>query len=197
MIILFYFTSFGSKSLLLTPGDNQRREENTAMTDQELKKLSRKDLLELLIIQGRERDSLKAELEKAKAALEDRKIQIEKAGSIAEAALQLNGVFEAAQAAAQQYVENIRRCSRQIEEKLAKWEEACAGQEDEKKGKIRQELLHIDKLIEGIEERNRCTFEELMPDAEGKTAGEQKEGPGGPADSCRQFNKRTDQASGE
>lgn len=78
------------------------------MTDRELRKLSRKDLLELLLAQSREVDALKDELERTKAALSDRQIHIEKAGSIAEAALRLNGVFEAAQAAADQYLENVR-----------------------------------------------------------------------------------------
>lgn len=82
--------------------------EETALTDQELRKLSRKDLLELLVSQGRERDALQAELEQVKAALKNRQLRIEHAGSIAEAALALNGVFEAAQAAAEQYLENIR-----------------------------------------------------------------------------------------
>lgn len=78
------------------------------MTNEELRKLNRKDLLKLLVRQGRECDSLRARLEEAEAALEDRRIRIEKSGSLAEAALQINGVFEAAQAAAQQYLENIR-----------------------------------------------------------------------------------------
>ena len=47
------------------------------MTDQELRKLSRKDLLELLISQGRERDTLQAELEQVKAALKNRQLHIE------------------------------------------------------------------------------------------------------------------------
>lgn len=96
------------------------------MTDQELRKLSRKDLLELLLSQARERDALQAELEQAKAKLEDRQLCIERAGSIAEAALQLNGVFTAAQAAAQQYVDNVRQRSAQVEEACAQREAACA-----------------------------------------------------------------------
>lgn len=79
------------------------------MTDRELKRLSRRDLLELLLEQSRERDALRLELEKTKAALAERKLCIEQAGSIAEAALRLNGVFEAAQAAAEQYLESIRQ----------------------------------------------------------------------------------------
>ncbi len=84
---------------------------DAAMTDRELRKLSRKDLLELLIAQGRERDALQAQLDEARAALAERQIRAERAESIAEAALQLNGVFEAAQAAAQQYLDNVRASS--------------------------------------------------------------------------------------
>lgn len=79
------------------------------MTDKELKRLSRAELLELLIGQMRENQRLEKELAAANAALQDRTIVIEQAGSIAEAALQLNGVFAAAEAAAAQYLENVRK----------------------------------------------------------------------------------------
>lgn len=85
------------------------------MTDRELKKLSRIDLLELLLEERRENEQLRVELKKAHEKLEDRTIQIEKTGSIAEAALQLNGVFEAAEAAAAQYLENVRRLAEEQE----------------------------------------------------------------------------------
>lgn len=79
------------------------------MTDKELKRLSRAELLELLISQMRENQRLEEELAAANEALQDRTIVIEQAGSIAEAALQLNGVFAAAEAAAAQYLENVRK----------------------------------------------------------------------------------------
>lgn len=79
------------------------------MTDKELKKLSRADLLELLLEESRENERLREKLRIASEKLKDRTIQIREAGSIAEAALRLNGVFEAAEAAAQQYVENVRQ----------------------------------------------------------------------------------------
>ena len=41
--------------------------------------------------------------------MSDRKLIQERAGSMAEAALQLNGVFEAADRAAREYLETIRR----------------------------------------------------------------------------------------
>ena len=83
------------------------------MTDKELRRLSRSELLEMLIAQTEENDRLKIRLEQAEAQLRDRRIEIDKAGSLAEAALSLNGVFQAAEAAAQQYLENIQRISSQ------------------------------------------------------------------------------------
>ena len=74
-----------------------------------LKMLSRQDLLEMLIQEEKRIDQLEKELAEAREALKDRQIRIDTAGSIAEAALKLNGIFEAAQAAADQYLENIRQ----------------------------------------------------------------------------------------
>ena len=101
------------------------------MTDQELRKLSRKDLLELLILQSREQEALRAQLETAKAQLRDRRLQVDRIGSLAEAALQVNGVFEAAQAAAQQYLDNIRERSENVEALCAQREALCARREEE------------------------------------------------------------------
>ena len=83
------------------------------MTDKELKRLSRGELLEMLIAQASENEKLKQELEDAQAALQDRSIAIDNAGSIAEASLQLSGVFEAAQNAAEQYLANSQRMNDQ------------------------------------------------------------------------------------
>lgn len=78
------------------------------MTEKELRRLSRADLLELLVAQSKENQALQDQLRQAREALQQRTIELEQAGSIAEAALRLNGVFEDAQKAADQYLENIR-----------------------------------------------------------------------------------------
>ena len=85
------------------------------MTDKELRKLSRQDLLEILLEQSREMDRLRAQVQELEEALENRDLELENAGSIAEASLKLNGVFEAAQAAADQYLANIRRQNAEAE----------------------------------------------------------------------------------
>ena len=81
------------------------------MTEKQLKKLSRRELLEMLVVQTRKVEKLEKELEETKRKLEDKMLDIENSGSLADAVMKLNGVFEAAENAAQQYLENIRgRC---------------------------------------------------------------------------------------
>lgn len=87
-----------------------------AMTEKELKKLRREELLEMLIVQSKRAEELEQQLAQARAQLESRGIALEEAGSIAEAAFRLNGVYEAAQAAAQQYLENIQSLSARQQE---------------------------------------------------------------------------------
>lgn len=78
------------------------------MTDKELRGLSRRELLELLVAREKENQQLRQELDDARAELNKRQIDVAKAGTMAEAALLLNGIFGAADRAALQYLENIR-----------------------------------------------------------------------------------------
>lgn len=104
------------------------------MTDKDLKRLRRDELLEMLIAQSKRTEQLERELEEARAALQSRDIFLEEAGSIAEAALRINGVFEAAQAAAQQYLDNIRRISGVQPEAAAEPEKPGEAAEPENPG---------------------------------------------------------------
>lgn len=70
--------------------------------------LSRRELLELLIEESERTEELEKQLQEAKQKLSQREIKLYEAGSIAEAALELSGVFEAAQEACAMYIENIQ-----------------------------------------------------------------------------------------
>lgn len=148
------------------------------MRQQNLKKLSRSDLLELLLEERRENERLRAELETTRKKLDDRTVWLEKAGSIAEASLQLNGVFEAAEAAAAQYLENIQRlsgeqesvCQRMEAEARKKAEITCA-EADEYSRRVRTEadqyqrqvMEKLKNLLEdqdGLRSRLNAYFEE-------------------------------------
>lgn len=110
------------------------------MTDKELKRLKRVDLLELLIAQTRENDRLKKELEEALSRLEERDLVLEEAGSIAEAAMRVNKVYQVAQAAVDQYIMSIQRLGAQ---KRADWE------------KMERETAERCRILE-IETRQKC-----------------------------------------
>lgn len=101
------------------------------MTDKELKRLSRADLMELLLRQGRENQQLRQELEQAREELADRRIRLEEAGSIAQASLAIHGVMEAAQAAADDYVQAVEALHREQQEKCQRMEAETQGKCDQ------------------------------------------------------------------
>lgn len=78
------------------------------MTDKELRKLSRAELLELLVNQVRENENLRTKLAGAEARLDSRMLEIKDVGTMAEAAMRLNAVFASADAAAKQYLDIIK-----------------------------------------------------------------------------------------
>ncbi|MBQ3380116.1 MAG: DNA repair protein [Clostridia bacterium] len=79
------------------------------MVKNDLQKLKRAELLQILYEQSRRIDELEEALAEANKKLEDRRLIIENAGSLAEAVVKINQVMEAAQAAAEQYIYNIRQ----------------------------------------------------------------------------------------
>lgn len=78
------------------------------MKDRELRKLKRIELLEIMLEQSKEIEHLQAELAQVKEELKNKKIAIESAGTLAEAALKLSHIFEAADEAAKIYLDNIK-----------------------------------------------------------------------------------------
>ncbi len=78
------------------------------MTDKELKRLGRVELIDIIYELQKQNDEKDAQIEKMQTVIDERTLRIAKAGSIAKAAISVNGVFEAAQAAADQYLESIR-----------------------------------------------------------------------------------------
>lgn len=127
--------------------------EECAMTDEELRKLKRADLLELLVAQGKENEALQEKLRQAEAALWDRQIQLDEAGNIAEAALRLSGVFEAAQKASDQYLESIRKKHEETESRCARLEETSRARAEQ----LEQESkAQAERLVAEAEEKARA-----------------------------------------
>lgn len=127
------------------------------MTDKELRKLSRAELLDVLLEQSKEMEELRSELAEVKEKLNSREIKLGKAGSIAEAALGLNKVFEAAQAAADQYLDNIRDT-----------ESLCERMRRETEIKSAKMLMAAEKLAAKKEEEARVNSEKYWKDVSRK-----------------------------
>lgn len=96
------------------------------MTDRELRKLSRAELLEMLLMQTKAMEELQEQLAEAEQQLQEQAVQAQDAGSIAEAALQLGGVFEAAQRSADLYLASIRKLEEDTRRKQEEAERLCA-----------------------------------------------------------------------
>ena len=78
------------------------------MTDKEFKRLSRAQLIDIIYQYQVKQDELTEENEKLQQALEDKRIRVNEAGSLAEAALEIHKVMEAAQNAANHYIEEMQ-----------------------------------------------------------------------------------------
>lgn len=101
------------------------------MNIKELKKIGRTELLEMLLQQVEENEALRQELEEVKTRLEQRAILMEQSGSVAEAALRLNDVFDNAQRAADDYLESIRIANANPEEYVRRVQDDAQAKADQ------------------------------------------------------------------
>lgn len=128
------------------------------ITDADLRRLKRGDLLEMLLASSKENQRLEAQVQQLNEQLHSREIMIENSGSMAEAALQLNGVFEAAQNAATQYLENIQMRS-------SKLDEMCARRERESQLQAQQLLQRTEEQCRLLERQTKATCDAMMSNA--------------------------------
>lgn len=92
-------------------------------TKKEMKKLRRDELLEMLIDQTKQKDALQQKLDEAEEKLKSREIALQEAGTLADAALRLSDIFEAADSAASQYLENVRTLTERKKAAIQQMEE--------------------------------------------------------------------------
>lgn len=85
------------------------------MSDKKFRKISKKELLEILLSQAKRIEELEQELNQVNEELKSKRIVINEAGSIAEASLKLSGIFDLAQKTAEQYLMNIEEKCKKIE----------------------------------------------------------------------------------
>lgn len=77
-------------------------------TDRQLQRLRRDELLEILLEVEQENEQLTKQNLELRSQLANKELSISKAGSLADASMQLSGVLLAAQDAANTYVQNVK-----------------------------------------------------------------------------------------
>ena len=127
------------------------------MTQYEMKKLSRKELLQLAAEESAQIRILQGHLETAEEKLHKREIIINEAGSIAEASMKLSNVFEAAQEACRLYTDNIQRLSE-------RQESICAEIEKETEEKAAAYEAEVISRCETLEKDTQEACEKLDMD---------------------------------
>lgn len=125
------------------------------MNQKELRKLNRAELQDIVTEQNIVIAKLQDRVEELELALRDRTIKIDEAGSIADAAVQINGVFEATQNAAKQYLDNIESLNKRCEAICAQRDQEsimiCAQREEETKAKCHNLELRTKQKCENLE----------------------------------------------
>lgn len=125
------------------------------MQESNLHKLGKTDLLTIIYEQEKQIEKLTKEVQDLKQQLDNRTIQIKEAGSIAEASLKINKIFEVAQAAADEYLRSIKEVNKpshecaQIDETLSK-DKAIKSQdtyENHTEDKISKELILVNNKL--------------------------------------------------
>ena len=85
------------------------------MTDKEFKRLSRAQLIDIIYQLQLQVDTVTEQNRELEKALADKRLRISNAGSLAEAALEINDCFKSAQNAAEQYLNEIKAVREECE----------------------------------------------------------------------------------
>ena len=109
------------------------------MINKELKRLSRRELVDIIYQLKKNEQEMQEEIESLKSELQEKRIRISTAGSIADAAMSVTNIFSAAQMTADLYLREIsfmkedteKECAKKIEDTEKKIKEILADGEKE------------------------------------------------------------------
>lgn len=132
------------------------------MISKELKRLSRRELVDIIYQLKKNEQEMQEEIELLKNELQDKRIRISTAGSIADAAMSVTNVFSAAQMTADLYLREIS-CMREDTEK------ECAKKVEEAEKKVRDILADGEKkfdILKAAYKREYVKWQQLKSEVE-------------------------------
>ena len=150
------------------------------MISKELKRLSRRELVDIIYQLKKNEQEMQEEIESLKTELRDKRIRISTAGSIADAAISVTNVFSTAQLTADIYLREIscmredadRECAKKIEEAEKRVRDILTDGEkkfDTLKTAYKREYVKWQQLkseVEKLEERKKQLMCEGIDDGQ-------------------------------
>lgn len=115
------------------------------MNNKELKHLNRRELVDIIYQLKKNEQEMQEEIKKLKEELQDKRIGLSQAGSIADAAMSVTDVFAVAQKTADIYLNEILIMKEDTEKK-------CAEMIEEAEKKVEKILSVSEKRIAGLKE---------------------------------------------
>ena len=110
--------------------------------------LSKNEMVMVMHDQEQEIERLKAKVSELQATIDNYEIKVEEAGTLAEASVQINNLFEAAQATVETYIENMKKRAEKSEEILADVQKQADGIISEAEAVAQKRLAAADVEID-------------------------------------------------
>lgn len=122
------------------------------MVNKEIKRLSRRELVDVIYQLKRNEQQMQEKIAELEAALEEKRIRLSTAGSLADAAVDITNVFSTAQTAADLYLHEIN-CMKQDTE------QACAQKVEETQKRVEEILAEGKRQYEALAARYQADYQ--------------------------------------
>ena len=126
------------------------------MVSKELRKLSRKELVDIIYQMKKNEEKKQEEMDALEASLQEKRIRVDVAGSIAEAAMDITQIFATAQRTADLYLHEIsymkestqQQCAAMIAEATQQVEElqSLYARDYEKWQRLKEEIQQLEQM---------------------------------------------------
>lgn len=131
------------------------------MINKDLKKLNRRELVDIIYQMKKNEQQMQEEIAALQEALQDKRIKLTSAGSIAEAATEITQIFSTAQTTADLYLHEIACMKAETEEKCAKMIENARKQVSDILANGEKQYAHLKTCYEADYKMIQLLREEL------------------------------------
>ena len=148
------------------------------MNSKELKRLSRRELVEIIYQLKKNEQEMQEEIEALKNELQDKHIRIAASGSIADAAVSITNLFSTAQTTADLYLQEItymkEKTEKECTKKVEDTEKECAQKVEDTEKKVKEILLDGEQKLADLVNRYQSQNAQWQQQSKSATTGQNK-----------------------